>query len=199
MSSIQHEQPTSDHVAVYKKQARLMPDEDIHASIADYRWLLALAEVDDEHPADINENSRINARAALAGYQHELDWRASKGISKPVSTMGYDRDFLESLKARVRIEDQIGRTVALRPRSGRLVGLCPLHDDSTPSLTVYPDDGGWKCFGCQAGGDVLTWVQATTGLSFRESVHYLAGIASIEVPDARQSTSNRRRIRIGGR
>src|SRR5699024_1234247 len=58
-------------------------------------------------------------------------------------------------------------------------GLCPFHDERTPSFHVRPQVGRWHCFGCGEGGDVISFVQKIDGLGFTEAVEYLAGRAGI--------------------
>ncbi len=97
---------------------------------------------------------------------------------------------LEDLKQRVSIQSLVEQTVDLRPSGASLKGRCPIHDDHSPSLVVWPDSGRWKCFGCQLGGDIFSWAQAVNHMSFRESVCLLAAVAGVEMPaKATKSTS----------
>lgn len=63
----------------------------------------------------------------------------------------------------------------LRPTGGRLVGVCPFHGDSRPSLVVYPANRGYYCFGCGAGGDVIDFVSRLHRVGFREAATILTG------------------------
>ncbi|MFM7013381.1 MAG: DNA primase [Actinomycetota bacterium] len=82
---------------------------------------------------------------------------------------------IEEVKARVNIADIIGSYVALKPASaGSLKGLCPFHQEKSPSFNVRPLQGFYHCFGCGAGGDVYKFVQETESLSFYEAVEMLA-------------------------
>ena len=78
-----------------------------------------------------------------------------------------------------------GRYTPLR-RSGadRFVGRCPLHEDRTPSFTISPRKQLFKCFGCDAGGDAVTFVELAEGLDFRAAVERLASDAGIAIPRA---------------
>jgi putative DNA primase/helicase len=67
-------------------------------------------------------------------------------------------DYTE-VKQRYRIEQVIGGLVTLRPAGSKLVGLCPFHGEKTPSFTVTPKTGKYKCFGCSKGGDVVDFVR----------------------------------------
>jgi DNA primase len=78
------------------------------------------------------------------------------------------------LKHRVNIADVISRVVALRKAGGsRLKGLCPFHNEKTPSFNVDVDKGFFKCFGCGKAGDAITFVRETEQLSFTEAVEAL--------------------------
>lgn len=90
--------------------------------------------------------------------------------------------FLDDLRARVPIADVIGRRVALKRKGRTLVGLCCFHAEKTPSLTVYPDDPHFKCFGCGQHGDVISFVMQAERKEFREAVEQLAKEAGLEVP-----------------
>ena len=91
-------------------------------------------------------------------------------------------EFLEEIRARIGLGDVIARHVSLR-RAGRdLKGLCPFHNEKTPSFVVYDDH--FHCFGCGAHGDVIGFVMRQEGLSFPEAVERLAGEAGLEVPRA---------------
>lgn len=79
-----------------------------------------------------------------------------------------------------RIEEIVGEHVALRPAGvGSLKGLCPFHDERTPSFHVRPHLGMWHCFGCGEGGDVISFVQKIDHLPFSEAVEFLAQRAGI--------------------
>ncbi|TDQ83390.1 DNA primase [Dongia mobilis] len=92
--------------------------------------------------------------------------------------------FLEELRRRVSITDVIGRRVRLNRRGLQATGLCPFHNEKSPSFHVYegPDEPHYHCFGCGAHGDVITFVMETEGLQFRDAVEKLAGEAGLEIP-----------------
>ncbi|AKT52882.1 DNA primase [Arsenicicoccus sp. oral taxon 190] len=80
------------------------------------------------------------------------------------------------------MEDVVREHVTLRSAGpGSLKGLCPFHDEKTPSFTVRPTVGAYHCFGCGAGGDVLRFVQEVDHLSFVEAVERLAAKAGVEL------------------
>ena len=90
---------------------------------------------------------------------------------------GVKRDIL----ARTDIGDYIGTVVSLRKRGNDLVGLCPFHGEKTPSFHVHPDRGFFKCFGCDAAGDVIRFVQLHDNLNFVDAMRVLAKRAGIEL------------------
>ncbi len=83
---------------------------------------------------------------------------------------------------RVRIEDVVGEHVSLRRRGPRLVALCPFHSEKTPSFTVNPDRGIFKCFGCGKGGDVFSFLQLRDNLPFMDALRLLADRAGVTLP-----------------
>ena len=86
------------------------------------------------------------------------------------------REDVALVRERARIDEVVGQHVTLRPAGvGSLKGLCPFHDERTPSFHVRPQVGLWHCFGCGEGGDVISFVQKIDGLGFAEAVEYLAG------------------------
>lgn len=105
--------------------------------------------------------------------------------------------FLEELKYRVDAEQLVSSYVKLR-RSGRnLTGLCPFHSEKTPSFFVYPENNSFYCFGCGAGGDMITFIRQAEHLDYVEAVKYLAGRVGMTVPeDAVDDETGRRRQRM---
>ena len=89
---------------------------------------------------------------------------------------------IEEVKTRVNIADVIGEYVSLRPASaGSLKGLCPFHDEKSPSFNVRPAQGFYHCFGCGEGGDVYKFIQQLDQLSFTEAVEKLAARIGFEL------------------
>lgn len=80
---------------------------------------------------------------------------------------------VRDLKNRVNIADVVSRVVTLRKSGGQFKGLCPFHNEKTPSFHVSPDKGLYKCFGCNKAGDVIAFVRETEQLSFTEAVEAL--------------------------
>ncbi|MVA77503.1 DNA primase [Auraticoccus sp. F435] len=92
-----------------------------------------------------------------------------------------DEDVAE-VRSRARIDEVVGSHVALRNAgSGSLKGLCPFHDEKTPSFQVTPARGFYYCFGCGEGGDVITFVQKVDNLSFAEAVQQLADRVGVQL------------------
>ena len=85
------------------------------------------------------------------------------------------REDIDQVRERARIDEIVGEQVSLRPAGvGALKGLCPFHDERTPSFHVRPAQGYYHCFGCGEGGDVINFVENIHHLSFTEAVQYLA-------------------------
>ncbi len=80
---------------------------------------------------------------------------------------------VRDLKLRVNIVDVVSRVVTLRKGGARFKGLCPFHNEKTPSFHVDPDKGYYKCFGCGKAGDAITFVRETEQLTFTEAVETL--------------------------
>lgn len=94
----------------------------------------------------------------------------------------FDDTFLYELRQRNEIESVIGEYVSLK-RHGRIfTGLCPFHNEKTPSFTVYPDTQSFYCFGCGAGGEVVTFTRKFFNLDFIEAVKLLAERSGMSLP-----------------
>lgn len=109
--------------------------------------------------------------------------------------MAYTREFLEEIKLRNSIDEVIGRTVTLKRAGSNLVGRCPFHSERTPSFTVFPATSSYYCFGCGAGGDVVTFVMQTENLEYREAIEFLAKRAGIKVEETYENKSNEPTVR----
>src|SRR3954466_9052364 len=101
---------------------------------------------------------------------------------------------IERVRAAADIVEVIQGHTELRRRGGRFTGLCPFHDERTPSFSVDPPQKLYYCFGCQAGGDVFTFLQDKEGLEFREAIEQLADRYGVELAfDASDPKSEQRR------
>lgn len=96
--------------------------------------------------------------------------------------MAIPEDVINEIKYRNDIETVISPYVSLKRRGKNLVGLCPFHNEKTPSFTVYPENGSFYCFGCGAGGDVFSFVKLIENLDYIEAVKLLAERSGVALP-----------------
>lgn len=94
----------------------------------------------------------------------------------------FSDEWIESVKSSVDIVEVIGRRVQLKQAGRNFVGLCPFHDERTPSFSVNPERQFYHCFGCHSGGNVINFVMETEHLSFPEAVTKLAQERGIPIP-----------------
>ena len=109
----------------------------------------------------------------------------------------FDDAFLQELRMRNDIEQIISGYVPLRRRGRNLVGLCPFHNEKTPSFTVYPENQSYYCFGCGAGGEVINFIRRIENLDYVEAVRFLCDRSGMVMPSDGFDTSmaeKRRRI-----
>lgn len=97
--------------------------------------------------------------------------------------MPLNESFLQELKFKTDIEDIISGYVSLKKRGSTSVGLCPFHNEKTPSFTVYNDTQSFYCFGCGAGGDAVTFIKKIENLDYIDAVKLLAQRAGIQMPE----------------
>lgn len=95
--------------------------------------------------------------------------------------MAYPKSFIEEVKMRNDLETVIGKYVDLKRAGSNMTGCCPFHSERTPSFTVFPEKN-FYCFGCGAGGDVITFIMRIENLDYPHAVQYLADAAGIPVP-----------------
>ncbi|MEM0333615.1 MAG: DNA primase [Candidatus Aenigmatarchaeota archaeon] len=88
---------------------------------------------------------------------------------------------IDEVVKNIRIEDVIGEYLKLHKVGRNYITLCPFHDEKTPSFVVSPEKQIYKCFGCSASGNVITFVREYLNLSFKDAVEYLAGKYSIKI------------------
>lgn len=91
-------------------------------------------------------------------------------------------NIIDTIKARADIVEVIGEYIPLTKRGQNLIGLCPFHNDTTPSLTVNSAKGIYKCFACDVSGDIITFLQDYLKITFLEAVQMLAEKYGIEIP-----------------
>jgi DNA primase len=99
--------------------------------------------------------------------------------------------FVQDLLARVDVVDVVGRYVQLRKGGANLLGLCPFHNEKSPSFTVSPTKQFYHCFGCGAHGSAISFLMEHTGASFPEAVRSLAASAGMTVPEEPRSPKQR--------
>lgn len=92
-------------------------------------------------------------------------------------------DFIYELRSRNEIESVVSSYVNLKRQGSLRVGLCPFHNEKTPSFTVYTENGSYYCFGCNAGGDVITFIRSIEHLDYLEAVKFLADRAGMKMPE----------------
>lgn len=111
--------------------------------------------------------------------------------------MALNESFLQELKFKTDIEDIISSYVTLKKRGSTFVGLCPFHNEKTPSFTVYNDTQSFYCFGCGAGGDAIGFIKKIENLDYIDAVKLLAQRAGMQMPQEGYDDSlskKRRRI-----
>jgi len=96
--------------------------------------------------------------------------------------MSFTPQFLDELRQRISLVSVISRKVRLVRRGRESTGLCPFHNEKSPSFTVSDEKGFFHCFGCGAHGDVIGFLMRSEGLSFPESVERLAREAGLALP-----------------
>ncbi|MDR0986494.1 MAG: DNA primase [Ruminococcus sp.] len=98
--------------------------------------------------------------------------------------MSIPKSFIEELKLRIPIESVIGSHVELRRAGKNMVGLCPFHSERTPSFSVNTAEQYYHCFGCGAGGNVITFVMNFERLEYIEAIKLLAERAGLSIPES---------------
>lgn len=97
--------------------------------------------------------------------------------------MPFPDSFLQELKLRSDITEIASSYVNLKRHGRNMVGLCPFHGEKTPSFNIYTENGSFYCFGCGAGGDVITFIMKIENLDYVEAVKFLAQRAGMEMPE----------------
>ena len=93
------------------------------------------------------------------------------------------KDIIDNIFETARIEEVVGDFVTLKKRGANMLGVCPFHDEKTPSFTVSPAKGIYKCFGCGKGGNSVNFIMEHEQFSYPEALKYLAKKYHIEVPE----------------
>lgn len=98
--------------------------------------------------------------------------------------MRIPRNVIDEIEQRNDIVDVVGSYVNLKRAGSNWNGLCPFHSEKTPSFTVFPASSSFYCFGCGAGGDVITFIMRTENVDYPEALEFLAKRAGIKIPAA---------------
>ena len=106
--------------------------------------------------------------------------------------MLYDQLFIEDLKNRADLLRIVEPYTKLKKSGANWLGRCPFHEEKTPSFSVQPSKGFYKCFGCGKGGNAFTFVMETEGLSFPDAVRRIAEISGVPLPEPVDDESYRR-------
>src|SRR3546814_6154693 len=111
--------------------------------------------------------------------------------------MAFSPEFLDELRNRLTLSAVVGRRVKLVKRGREHSGLCPFHNEKSPSFTVSDEKGFYHCFGCGAHGSAIDFVMNSEGLSFPEAVERLAAQAGLQVPEDSPADRERPQKRAG--
>jgi len=103
----------------------------------------------------------------------------------------FPQSFIDDLKAQTNIVSVVGDVVPLKKTGATFKGLCPFHQERTPSFNVNADKGFFKCFGCGAGGDVVKFIELYQKVSFPEAVRHLATRAGMPMPEVQGGPDER--------
>lgn len=101
------------------------------------------------------------------------------------------QETIQQIIALARVEEVVGDFVNLNRRGVNMIGLCPFHDEKTPSFTVSPAKNIYKCFGCGKGGDPVRFVMDHEGFSYPEALRYLAEKYNIEVQETQDTAAEK--------
>ncbi len=104
-------------------------------------------------------------------------------------SMHIPEDKIDDVRAASDIVDVVSDYVRLKKRGSNFVGLCPFHNEKTPSFNVNPRMQIYKCFGCSAGGDVFQFIKQIEKVEFPEAVRLLAARANIDLPETEQQSA----------
>jgi DNA primase len=107
--------------------------------------------------------------------------------------MAIPPDIITRVREASDIVEVISRFVPLKKQGKRFVALCPFHSEKAPSFSVSPDKQLYYCFGCQAGGNVISFLMAHEKMEFAEAVKYLAELAGIKIPEKRETQKDTQR------
>ena len=104
--------------------------------------------------------------------------------------MAFSNYFVQELKSRNNIVDVISSYVTLKKAGSNFTGLCPFHSEKTPSFTVFPKGENYFCFGCEAAGDVITFIMKMENLDYLQALEFLCNRAGMKMPDSDGSSES---------
>ena len=110
--------------------------------------------------------------------------------------MALSEDFLYQLKLNNDIVSVMSSYVNMKKSSRNFVCLCPFHSEKTPSCHIYTESQSFYCFGCGAGGDVITFIRMIENLDYIESVRFLAQRSGMTMPEDKNDEGAMRRTRL---
>lgn len=102
---------------------------------------------------------------------------------------------IDEIKRRLDVVDVISQTVQLKRSGKAFKGLCPFHSEKSGSFYVWPDTGTWRCFGCNEGGDLFSFVQKRDNLDFRDALRFLGERAGVTIEERERPDPNARQER----
>lgn len=114
----------------------------------------------------------------MEGYKIILKCKSRKVFNR----VKLSDSFLQEVKDKNDISDVISRYISLKKKGRNMVGLCPFHSEKTASFFVYPNNGSFYCFGCGAGGDVITFLRLIENFDYMEAIKYLAERSGMTIP-----------------
>ncbi len=110
--------------------------------------------------------------------------------------MALPDSFIQELLSKNDIESVASSYVAFKRRGRNLVGLCPFHGEKTASFNLYPETNSFYCFGCGAGGDVITFIKRIENLEYIDAIKFLADRSGLKMPENRQENDQVSRLRM---
>ena len=122
-------------------------------------------------------------------FQKQKDFFAfcRKGYNRRMIMPLYPEYLIREVADKNDIRDVISQYVNLKKAGSSYVGLCPFHNEKTPSFSVSPTKGIFHCFGCGLGGNVIHFIMKVENISFKEAVEFLAERANIQLPTLQSS------------
>ena len=112
--------------------------------------------------------------------------------------MRYSDDIIEEVRMKNDIVDVVSQYVKLNKRGSTYFGLCPFHNEKTPSFSVTPAKQMYYCFGCGAGGNVFNFVMEYENYTFGEALKHLADRAGVQLPKIEYSGEAKKKSRTSG-